>query len=79
MVQEWLGLTLTVIWDKILQNMDKTSKMVQKEELNLLGATKELVTLPLFLSEKRSLLITRQLANVPEPSYEKIRKGFFFS
>lgn len=75
---------LTVIWDEILQRVDKTSETLQKEELDLLGATVELQTLSLFLHEKRNNFHdyeakALQLADVPEPSYEKIRKKKVFS
>ncbi|GFR25417.1 dimer_Tnp_hAT domain-containing protein [Trichonephila clavata] len=75
---------LTVIWDEILQRLDKTNEILQREELDLLCATKELQTLSLFLFEKRSNFYdyearALQLANVPEPNYEKIRKRKFFS
>ncbi|GFV95668.1 dimer_Tnp_hAT domain-containing protein [Trichonephila clavipes] len=43
---------LTEIWDEILQRVDKTSEIVQREELDLHCATKELQTLSWFLSEK---------------------------
>ncbi|GFR19299.1 dimer_Tnp_hAT domain-containing protein [Trichonephila clavata] len=74
----------TVIWDEILQRVDKTSEILQREELDLLCATKVLQTLSLFLSEKRSNFDdyearALQLANVPEPNYEKkSEKGNFF-
>ncbi|GFS81993.1 dimer_Tnp_hAT domain-containing protein [Trichonephila clavipes] len=45
---------LTIIWDEILQRVDKNSEILQKEELDLLCATKELQSLSLFLSEKIS-------------------------
>ncbi|GFR22166.1 dimer_Tnp_hAT domain-containing protein [Trichonephila clavata] len=75
---------LTVIWDEILQRVDKTSEILQREELDLLCATKEFLTLSLFLSEKRPNFDdyearALQLVNVPEPNYEKIEKRKFFS
>ncbi|GFX08754.1 hypothetical protein TNCV_4227741 [Trichonephila clavipes] len=64
--------------------VDKTSEILQREKLNLLCALKDLHTLPLFLSEKRSKFDDYeakglQLANVPEPNYEKIRKKKLYS
>lgn len=75
---------LTVIWYEILQRVNKTSETLQKDELDLLGATKELQTLSMFLSEKRSSFDdfedqALQLANVSKPSYEQIRRRTVFA
>lgn len=44
---------LTLLWNDILQRISKSSETLQKEELDLLGATKELKTLERFLLTKR--------------------------
>lgn len=40
---------ITVLWNEILQRVDKTSNNLQKEDLDLLGANRELQTLSTFL------------------------------
>ncbi|GFR09928.1 dimer_Tnp_hAT domain-containing protein [Trichonephila clavata] len=82
-LQSFQTTLLTVIWDEILQRVDKTREILQREELDLLCATKVLQTLSLFLSKKRSKFDyydarAIQLSNVPEPNYEKIKKREFF-
>ncbi|GFW91945.1 dimer_Tnp_hAT domain-containing protein [Trichonephila clavipes] len=44
-VERFHTILLTVIWNEILQRVDKTSEIVQREELGLFCATKELQTL----------------------------------
>jgi hypothetical protein len=70
---------LTVIWDEILERVDKTSKTLQNQDLDLFGATKELETLSSFLSEKRDLFDdfeskALKLAEKEEAVYDKVRK-----
>ncbi|GFU84512.1 hypothetical protein TNCV_1818441 [Trichonephila clavipes] len=73
---------LTMIWEEILQSVDKTSEILQKEELNSLCA-KELQTLSCFYLKKKSNFDDNeakalQLTNVHKINYEKSEKGNSF-
>lgn len=74
---------LIVIWNDILQRVDKVSKTLQTEELDLLGATKELESLSLFLNEKSEKFDdfeaeALKMANLSTPSYDRARKRTMF-
>lgn len=75
---------ITVLWNEILQREDKTSNNLQKEELDLLGATRELQTLSTFFNEKRNCFDdyeakAMKMASTSTPVYERTRKRTVFS
>lgn len=66
-----------------MQRVNRVSKTLQKEELDLLGAVKELEALSLFLNEKSKLFDSfeaeaMKIAGLSSPSYERTRKRSIF-
>ncbi|GFX70806.1 dimer_Tnp_hAT domain-containing protein [Trichonephila clavipes] len=72
---------LTMIWEEILQSVEKTSEILQKEELDFLCA-KELQTLSWYYLKKSNFddneAKSLQLTNVPKTNYEKSEKEILF-
>lgn len=75
---------LALFWNDILQRIDKTSNNLQKEELDLLDATKELETLERFLESKRDSFDEYEkkaltLTSLQEANYQRNRKRTVFA
>lgn len=82
-LEKFQTVLLIVIWNDVLQRVDKVSKTLQTEELDLRGATKELANLSLFLNEKSEQFDefeaeALKMARLSNPSYDRTRKRTMF-
>lgn len=74
---------LTLLWNDLLQRIDKTSETLQKEELDLLKAIKYLQALQTFLEEKRNTFdeyenAATKLCGLQAAIYKRNRKRTLF-
>lgn len=75
---------LKLLWNDLLMRFDKTSENLQKEELDLLGATKQLQTLQSFLEAKRDTYeqyenAAIKLCGLEAANYKRDRKRTIFA